>query len=47
MSNSRLEVVRILLDKKANPNVFNPTTYWTPMHWAARYGDLKVIKALT
>jgi len=45
-SSTRLEVVLILLTAGANVNVYNKNTFWTPLHWASRYGDLNVVKAI-
>ena len=42
----RLEVIKLLLSADANPNVCNPYTGWTCLHWAARYGEHEIIEVL-
>ena len=44
--NSRYEVMKQLLVKGANPNVFNPRTFFTPLHWAAVNGATDIVKLL-
>lgn len=36
----------MLIRKKANPNVCNPTSYFTPLHWACVHGATDVVKLL-
>lgn len=38
-------VVRLLLQYGASPITCNLRTQWTPMHWAARYGDVETLRA--
>ena len=40
------EIVRLLLDYDADPNIPNKFTKFTPLHWAARHGEKKIIKML-
>jgi ankyrin repeat protein len=39
-------VIRILLDNDADPNVYNKYSGFTPLHWAARYGEVEIIQML-
>ena len=43
----RSEFIRYLVqDLKCNVDTANTNTYWTPLHWAARHGDLDTVKLL-
>jgi ankyrin repeat protein len=42
----RDEVIKKLLKAGAESNTYNPNTLWTPLHWAARYGDSRGITLL-
>jgi len=42
----KIKCVEILLNFGSTPNVRNRITGFTPMHWAARYGELKIIRML-
>jgi ankyrin repeat protein len=35
-----------LLDKGSNPNIRNSETGFTPLHWAARYGEEAIVEML-
>ena len=34
------------MENNANPNVCNKYSYWTPIHWAARYGEVENVEEL-
>ena len=38
--------ISYLLENGADPNKSNNYTYFTPLHWACRYGDLDIVKDL-
>ena len=40
------KLVRFLLESGADPNTRNYHTGFTPLHWAARYGELEIVKLL-
>lgn len=43
----RSEFISYLVqDLKCNVDTANTKTYWTPLHWAARHGDLDTVKLL-
>ena len=42
----KLEITQELLDNGSNPNVYNLYSGFTPLHWAARYGEVKIILML-
>jgi ankyrin repeat protein len=35
----RAECIKVLLDNRADPNLANQRTLWTPLTWCAHYGD--------
>ena len=39
-------MVKYLLSKRSDPNVRNKMNGFTPLHWAARYGEIDIVKAL-
>ena len=45
-SELRNQFISFLLENGADPNFCNKFTFWTPMHWAARYGDIVMINKL-
>ena len=38
--------MELLLECGSDPNVRNKITGFTPLHWAARYGEIEIIKML-
>ena len=42
----KLEIIKSLLDNGSDPNVYNLYSGFTPLHWAARYGEVKIIRML-
>ena len=34
------------MDHNAEVNCYNKYTFWTPIHWAARHGDVKLLEQL-
>lgn len=41
-----MKCIKFLLECKANPNVRNKVTGFTPLHWACRYNELSIVHAL-
>lgn len=41
-----MQVVRLLLNAKANPNVQNNLTSFTALHWACINGAIDIVKIL-
>lgn len=44
--NDKFECAYMLLKMGADPNIKNKRTGFTPMHWAAKHGDLNLVKLL-
>ena len=42
----QIKTIEILLKKKAQPNVQNKFSGFTPLHWLARYGKIEAVKML-
>ena len=42
----RYHFLRFILEQDAQVNCYNRYTFWTPMHWAARHGDIKLMELL-
>ena len=42
----RFECVKMLIKKRANPNVQNPNTLFTPLHFACVHGATDVVTLL-
>lgn len=42
----RQKFIEFLLENGADPNSCNKYTYFTPLHWACRYGDNEIVDAL-
>jgi len=43
---NQLEILKLLLDNNACPNIENKRTRWTTVTWAARHGMLDVLTVL-
>lgn len=41
-----LKFIEYCLRNGADPNIANNHTLWGPLHWAAYYGDEKIVEAL-
>lgn len=44
--NVKTKCIRFLLKCQSDPNVRNKETGFTPLHWAARYSETKIVKML-
>jgi ankyrin repeat protein len=40
------EFIEDALNEGMDPNIPNRFTLWTPLHWAAHYGDLNIVDML-
>ena len=38
---AKTKIIKYLLESGANPNVVNKHTGFMPIHWCARYGEIK------
>lgn len=42
----RQNLIEFLLENGADPNNCNKHTFFTPLHWACRYGDIEIVNKL-